>query len=171
MDLSLACPELPPRSADRHQLALGQSLPGALRRSVTVVDPHVLGHQVESDRESIQVRAYSRVFRNARSSDQDLSRIRVSTWHRLWRLQALVQVLGRSSPEMTMRQAHLASPTLRVAYEQAIGKLHWRIPVSSTSGRAAVPDSVEWLNSEMFKTRVAHGYCSRDLAAGISNNA
>lgn len=80
-------------------------------------------------------------------------------------LQALMQLLGHSSPEMTMRYAHLASPTLRVAYEQAVGKLRRRIPVSSTPGRAAVPDSVEWLNSEMLKTRVAHGYCSRDLAA------
>jgi hypothetical protein len=27
------------------------------------------------------------------------------------------------------------------------------------------PDRVEWLRSEMLKTRVAHGYCSRDLVA------
>ena len=32
-------------------------------------------------------------------------------------------------------------------------------------GRAAAPDHVEWLRSEMLKTRVAHGYCSRDLVA------
>jgi hypothetical protein len=31
--------------------------------------------------------------------------------------------------------------------------------------RALVPDRVEWLRSEMLKTRVAHGYCSRDLVA------
>ena len=80
-------------------------------------------------------------------------------------LQALMQLLGHSSPEMTMRYAHLASPTLRAAYEQAVGKLRRRIPVSPSAGRPAIPDSVEWLNSEMLKTRVAHGYCSRDLAA------
>ena len=37
-------------------------------------------------------------------------------------LQALMTLLGHSSPEMTMRYAQLASPTLRVAYDQAIGK-------------------------------------------------
>jgi hypothetical protein len=31
--------------------------------------------------------------------------------------------------------------------------------------RQAVPDRVEWLRAEMLKTRVAHGYCSRDLVA------
>jgi len=33
------------------------------------------------------------------------------------------------------------------------------------AGRAVVPDRIEWLRSEMLKTRVAHGYCSRHLAA------
>ena len=33
------------------------------------------------------------------------------------------------------------------------------------AGRMAVPDRVEWLRAEMLKTRVAHGYCSRDLVA------
>ena len=80
-------------------------------------------------------------------------------------LQALMQLLGHASPEMTMRYAHLASPTLRATYGQAVEKLRRRIPVSSTPGRRAIPDSVEWLHSEMLKTRVAHGYCSRDLAA------
>ncbi len=32
-------------------------------------------------------------------------------------------------------------------------------------GPAPVPDRVRWLASEMLKTRVAHGYCSRDLVA------
>ena len=79
-------------------------------------------------------------------------------------LQALMTLLGHSSPTMTMRYATLASPTLHAAYEQAIGRLRPRIPVG-TPTRPAVPDHVEWLHSEMLKTRVAHGYCSRDLAA------
>jgi hypothetical protein len=29
-----------------------------------------------------------------------------------------------------------------------------------------VPDRIDWLHSEMIKTRVAHGYCSRHPAAG-----
>lgn len=80
-------------------------------------------------------------------------------------LQALMNLLGHSSPEMTMRYAQLASPTLRAAYNQAIGKLRRRIPVAPVIGGHAVPNDVEWLRAEMLKTRVAHGYCSRDLAA------
>jgi hypothetical protein len=80
-------------------------------------------------------------------------------------LQALMNLLGHSSPEMTMRYAQLASPTLRIAYDQAIGKLRRRIPVAPVIGGQLIPNDVEWLRSEMLKTRVAHGYCSRDLAA------
>jgi len=80
-------------------------------------------------------------------------------------LQALMQLLGHSSPEMTMRYAQLSSPTLRAAYDQAVGKLRRRIPVAPVIGGHAVPNNVEWIRSEMLKTRVAHGHCSRDLAA------
>ncbi|MGH9022296.1 MAG: tyrosine-type recombinase/integrase [Acidimicrobiia bacterium] len=79
-------------------------------------------------------------------------------------LQALMTLLGHRSPEMTIRYARLASPTLRAAYEQAIGKMAKRIPLAQP-GPPPVPDAVEWLAAEMLKTRVAHGYCSRDLAA------
>ncbi len=79
-------------------------------------------------------------------------------------LQALMTLLGHRSPEMTIRYARLASPTLKSAYDQAAGKIARRIPVA-TAGRPATPDRVEWLAAEMLKTRVAHGYCSRDLAA------
>ena len=79
-------------------------------------------------------------------------------------LQALMALLGHSSPEMTLRYATLASPTLKTAYEIAMGKVRPRIPVA-TMGRTAVPDRVEWLAQEMLKTRVAHGYCARELVA------
>lgn len=79
-------------------------------------------------------------------------------------LQALMALLGHSSPEMTLRYARLASPTVKAAYDQAIGKLARRIPISA-GGRPQVPDHETWLRSEMLKTRVAHGYCSRDLVA------
>jgi integrase len=79
-------------------------------------------------------------------------------------MQALMTLLGHRSPEMTIRYARLASPTLKAAYDQAAGKIARRIPLAPP-GRAAVPDRVEWLASEMLKTRVAHGYCSRELAA------
>jgi hypothetical protein len=34
------------------------------------------------------------------------------------------------------------------------------------AGRPIIPDKISWLHSEMLKTRVAHGYCSRHQAAG-----
>ncbi|CAN5828638.1 hypothetical protein BH24ACT3_BH24ACT3_00730 [soil metagenome] len=79
-------------------------------------------------------------------------------------MQALMTLLGHRSPEMTIRYARLASPTLKAAYDQAAGKIARRIPIAP-AGRPAVPDRVEWLAAEMLKTRVANGYCSRDLAA------
>jgi integrase len=79
-------------------------------------------------------------------------------------MQALMTLLGHRSPEMTIRYARLASPTLKAAYDQAAGKIARRIPIAPV-GRPATPDRVEWLAAEMLKTRVAHGYCSRDLAA------
>ena len=65
---------------------------------------------------------------------------------------------------MTLRYATLASPTLRTAYDEAIGKIRPRLPIAPV-GRPIVPDRVGWLSAEMLKTRVAHGYCSRDLVA------
>lgn len=79
-------------------------------------------------------------------------------------LQALMALLGHSSPDMTLRYARLASPTVKAAYDQAIGKLARRIPIS-VGGRPQVPEREAWLRSEMLKTRVAHGYCSRNLVA------
>ncbi len=80
-------------------------------------------------------------------------------------LQALMALLGHRSPEMTIRYARLSSPTLRTAYDQAIGKMRRLLPIAPPPGPAPVPDRVQWLRSEMLKTRVAHGYCSRDLVA------
>jgi integrase len=79
-------------------------------------------------------------------------------------IQALMTLLGHRSPEMTIRYARLASPALKTAYDQAARQVARRIPVAPT-GKPAVPDRVEWLAAEMLKTRVAHGYCSRDLVA------
>jgi integrase len=73
-------------------------------------------------------------------------------------LQALMAVLGHVTPEMTLRYATLASPTLRTAYDQAIGKVRKALPIA--------PAKVDLIASEFLKTRVAHGYCSRHLAAG-----
>jgi len=81
-------------------------------------------------------------------------------------MQALMALLGHVTPEMTLRYASLAGPTVRGAYDAAMAKLHQRRPLPLVvHGRPVVPDRVAWLTSEMIKTRVAHGYCSRHLAA------
>jgi site-specific recombinase XerD len=81
-------------------------------------------------------------------------------------LQALMALLGHVSAEMTLRYASLASPTVRAAYDQAMSKARSRLtlPIAPV-GQAIVPDRVQWLRGEMLKTRVAHGYCSRNLVA------
>lgn len=79
-------------------------------------------------------------------------------------LQGLMALLGHVTPEMTLRYATLASPTLRAGYDAAIGKVRRSLPVAPV-GRPIVPPKVEWIASEFLKTRVATGYCSRHLAA------
>ncbi|MCB8913103.1 tyrosine-type recombinase/integrase [Rhodococcus rhodochrous] len=80
-------------------------------------------------------------------------------------LQALMALLGHVTPQMTLRYATLASPTLRDAYDQAMGTMRRRFTLTPV-GKPIVPDTVSWLGSEMLKTRVAHGYCSRHESAG-----
>ncbi|MFI0425277.1 tyrosine-type recombinase/integrase [Spongiactinospora sp. 9N601] len=80
-------------------------------------------------------------------------------------LQALMALLGHVTPQMTIRYATLASPTLRTAYDEAMGKMRRQFTLTP-AGKPIVPDKVTWLNNEMLKTRVAHGYCSRHEAAG-----
>jgi hypothetical protein len=81
-------------------------------------------------------------------------------------LPALMALLGHVTPEMTLRYAKLAAPTVRAAYQQAMDKVRLRQPLPLlVGGRALVPDRVEWLHAELLKTRVAHGYRSRDLVA------
>jgi hypothetical protein len=79
-------------------------------------------------------------------------------------LQALMALLGHVTAEMTLRYATLASPALRAAYDEAIGKARRQLPVI-VNDRPVLPSKVDWLRGEMLKTRVAHGYCSRHLAA------
>jgi integrase len=80
-------------------------------------------------------------------------------------LQALMSLLGHVTPEMTLRYATLASPTLRASYDEAIGKLRSSIPLL-LDGRQAPPSRVNWIASEFLKTRLGNGTCSRHLAAG-----
>lgn len=79
-------------------------------------------------------------------------------------LQGLMALLGHVTPEMTLRYATLASPTLRAGYDEAMGKVRRFLPMAPT-GRPIVPERVAWIASEFLKTRLATGYCSRHLAA------
>ena len=80
-------------------------------------------------------------------------------------LQALMALLGHVTPQMTLRYSTLASPTLRAAYDEAMGKMRRQFTLTPV-GKPILPDKVGWLHSEMLKTRVAHGYCARHPAAG-----
>lgn len=81
-------------------------------------------------------------------------------------LQALMALLGHVTTEMTLRYASLAAPTIRVAYEEAMNKARNRLALTiAPVGKPIVSSRIEWLREEMLKTRVAHGYCSRQLAA------
>jgi integrase len=81
-------------------------------------------------------------------------------------LQALMALLGHVSTEMTLRYASLAAPAIRTAYEEAMSKARARLTLPiAPAGQPIIPGRVEWLRAEMLKTRVAHGYCSRQLAA------
>ena len=81
-------------------------------------------------------------------------------------LQGLMALLGHVTPEMTLRYATLANPTLRAGYDAAIGKVRRSLLPVAPLGRPAVPPKVEWIASEYLKTRVATGTCSRHLVAG-----
>ena len=83
-------------------------------------------------------------------------------------LPALMALLGHVTPQMTLRYAKLANPTIRAAYDNAMHKTASRrsIFVIPAGQATAIPTRVDWLNTEMLKTRVAHGYCSLDPAAG-----
>jgi site-specific recombinase XerD len=68
--------------------------------------------------------------------------------------------------EMTLRYASLAAPTIRIAYEEAMSKTRNRLALTiAPVGEPIVSNRIEWLREEMLKTRIAHGYCSRQLAA------
>ncbi len=83
-------------------------------------------------------------------------------------LPALMALMGHVTPEMTLRYARLASPTIRDAYDAAMAKANGRrsLLVIATGTTRSVPSRVDWLHSEMVKTRLAHGFCSREPVAG-----
>ncbi len=83
-------------------------------------------------------------------------------------LPALMALMGHVTPEMTLRYAKLASPTIRSAYQTAIdtARAGQLLPLVAVGAAPPVPDKVAWLHAEMLKTRLAHGFCARPKAAG-----
>lgn len=88
-------------------------------------------------------------------------------------LPALMALLGHVTPEMRLRYAKLASPTIPDAYTTAMAKVTGRRPlfVIPAGANTAIPAKVEWLHAEMLKTRLAHGFCSRDPIVGACGYA
>ena len=83
-------------------------------------------------------------------------------------LPALMALLGHVTPEMTLRYAKLANPTIRAAYQTAVDRsgIGRSLPIAAVNRTPTVPDKVVWLGAEMLKTRLAAGYCARPIAAG-----
>jgi hypothetical protein len=83
-------------------------------------------------------------------------------------LPALMALMGHVTPEMTLRYAKLATPTIRTAYQAAMDKVRagQLLPLTAVNAAPPVPDKVAWLHAEMLKTRLAHGFCARPKAAG-----
>lgn len=83
-------------------------------------------------------------------------------------LPALMALMGHVTPEMTLRYAKLASPTIRTAYQTAMNKIRngQAFPLVANAPAIRLPQRVEWLHAEMLKTRLAAGYCARHQAAG-----
>ena len=87
-------------------------------------------------------------------------------------LLVLRDLMGHASPETSAgyvnpRELHLASDTIKDAYDDAMTKVRSRRPVFvAGAGGSFVPDRVQWLHAEMLKTRLTGGYCARHPAAG-----
>lgn len=65
-----------------------------------------------------------------------------------------------------LRYASLASLTFRATCDHAVGKARSRLtlPIAPV-GQAIARDRAQSLRGEMLRTRVANGYCSRNLVA------
>ena len=82
-------------------------------------------------------------------------------------LPALMRLLGHVSATMSLRYGHLFDATVRQQYEAALSAAKSQYSPAMVEVAAAAskeePDS-NWIESGKLKTRLAHGYCLRELA-------
>lgn len=82
-------------------------------------------------------------------------------------LPALMRLLGHVSATMSLRYGHLFDPTVRKQYEAALVEAKRQYSPEmleiSTASPSGEPDA-HWIESDKIKTRLAHGYCLRELA-------
>jgi hypothetical protein len=86
-------------------------------------------------------------------------------------LEALMAVLGHVTPEMTLRYAHLASDTMRDAYDTAIANTRPNTTARRWSHRPVRSRPRRVAPQRVAQDRVAHGFCSRHPAAGACPHA
>lgn len=65
-------------------------------------------------------------------------------------LQALMALLGHVTPQMTIRYATLASPTLKAAYDEAMGKMRRQFTLTPV-GKPILPDKVGCASPEIVE--------------------
>lgn len=83
-------------------------------------------------------------------------------------LPTLMKLLGHRTAEMSLRYGQVYDTTVRAAWEQAQGHVRqaysdrlWELPVlPHVAGGSAGTD---WMAQHRLKTRLAHGYCLRDI--------
>ncbi len=87
-------------------------------------------------------------------------------------LQTLMHLLGHVTMEMSLRYGHLFDSTVREQYEQALDKVKrqyapdmYELPVvqPKLACTSVVPAASDWIEVHELKTRLAHGYCLRQV--------
>lgn len=87
-------------------------------------------------------------------------------------LQTLMHLLGHVTMEMSLRYGHLFDSTVRQQYEQALDKMKtqyapdmYELPIVQPKPLCATipPAASDWMGEHVLKTRLANGYCLRQV--------
>lgn len=86
-------------------------------------------------------------------------------------LQALMQLLGHVSAEMSLRYGRLFDATVRADYQRALNLAKTRLGRVLPAPRAMLPlaevTDGDWRDTPLIKARLAGGYCLRSPAQGV----